>query len=367
MFHMSMFTRCAPVGRPRCPPLSPIFTPRKRIFPTAAALRRRFPTRRPQRSAGTHRGAGIGERLKRSVVVENRAGANGEIAAASVAKAPTDGSVFMLARTVSTTVAAALNRNLPYDVRTDLPRWRRSASIPCCWSCATICRLRTSPSSWFWRAPSRATSTAHRPSRRRHASRAGAVQGPKVDIVHVPYKGGGPAMADLMAGLVDVYFWRPVDGAAVRQGGQDAGTGQTSTTRSAAAPDIPDHRRGWLARLRRRSLRHLSCRQAPPPGQPDRAPPSTPRSASARGRAISSSTSAPTRSSGTLTGVRGLRGSRPAKWSALATGRAEGRVTKGTPAAPFVILTQDASEGSSVPVKDVSGRLAGLHSIAMGH
>src|SRR3954447_16336012 len=53
---------------------------------------------------------GIGERLGRSVVVENRAGANGEIASASVAKAPADGSVFMLASNGSTTVAAALNK-----------------------------------------------------------------------------------------------------------------------------------------------------------------------------------------------------------------------------------------------------------------
>src|SRR3954469_24027227 len=60
---------------------------------------------------------GIGERLKRSVVVENRAGANGEIAAASVAKAPPDGSVFMLASNGSTTVAPAFNPNLSYDVR----------------------------------------------------------------------------------------------------------------------------------------------------------------------------------------------------------------------------------------------------------
>src|ERR1700749_4698035 len=62
---------------------------------------------------------GIGERLGRSVVVENRAGANGEIAWASVAKAPADGSVFMLASNGSTTVAAALNKSLSYDVRTD--------------------------------------------------------------------------------------------------------------------------------------------------------------------------------------------------------------------------------------------------------
>ncbi len=65
---------------------------------------------------------GLAERLKRSVVVENRAGANGEIAAASVAKAPTDGSVFMLASNGSTTIAPAFNPKMPYDIRTTSPR-----------------------------------------------------------------------------------------------------------------------------------------------------------------------------------------------------------------------------------------------------
>src|SRR5260370_9261868 len=50
---------------------------------------------------------GIGERLKRSVVIDNRAGANGEIAAASVPKAQPDGSVFMLASKGSSTCAPA--------------------------------------------------------------------------------------------------------------------------------------------------------------------------------------------------------------------------------------------------------------------
>src|SRR5437667_12890432 len=62
---------------------------------------------------------GIGERLGRTVVVENRAGANGEIACASVAKATPDGGVFMLASNGSTTVAKALNKNLSFDIRTD--------------------------------------------------------------------------------------------------------------------------------------------------------------------------------------------------------------------------------------------------------
>src|SRR2546423_3950631 len=62
---------------------------------------------------------GIAARLDRTVVVENRAGANGEISAASVAKAPADGNVFMLASNGSTTVAAALGKALPYDIRSD--------------------------------------------------------------------------------------------------------------------------------------------------------------------------------------------------------------------------------------------------------
>src|SRR5438094_10617396 len=62
---------------------------------------------------------GIGERLRRSVVVENRAGANGEVAAASVAESAPDGSVFMLASNGSTTIAPALNPQLAYDVRID--------------------------------------------------------------------------------------------------------------------------------------------------------------------------------------------------------------------------------------------------------
>src|SRR5258708_27408616 len=62
---------------------------------------------------------GVGERLGRALVVENRAGANGEIAAASVAKAPADGSVFMLASNGSTTLSAGPNKNLAFDVRSD--------------------------------------------------------------------------------------------------------------------------------------------------------------------------------------------------------------------------------------------------------
>jgi tripartite-type tricarboxylate transporter receptor subunit TctC len=186
-------------------------------------------------------GPGIGEKLKRSVIVENRAGANGEIAAASVAKSPADGGIFMLASNGSTTVAPALNPNLPFDVRTDF---------------AAVAPVGINPMLLVVRNDLPAANIAEllklardRPGKLNGAS-AGAGGATHlalelfkslghVDIVHVPYKGGGPAMADLMAGQVDLYFGGLSTALPHVKAGKMRVLGQTSTTRSAAAPDIP--------------------------------------------------------------------------------------------------------------------------------
>ena len=184
---------------------------------------------------------GIGERLKRSVVVENRAGANGEIAAASVAKSAPDGSVIMLASNGSTTVAPALNRNLAYDIRTDF---------------AAVAPIGINPMLLVVRndLPARDVAELLALARAQPGKLNGASAGAggathlalelfksmgKVDIVHVPYKGGGPAMADLMAGLVDIYFGGLSTALPHVKAGKLRTLGQTSLVRSAAAPDVP--------------------------------------------------------------------------------------------------------------------------------
>ena len=184
---------------------------------------------------------GIGERLKRSVVVENRAGANGEIAAASVAKAPPDGSIIMLASNGSTTVAPAFNRNMPYDIRTDF---------------AAVAPIGINPMLLVVRndLPARDVAALLAQARAQPGKFNGASAGAggathlalelfksmgKVDIVHVPYKGGGPAMADLMAGLVDIYFGGLSTALPHVKAGKMRALGQTGSARSAAAPDIP--------------------------------------------------------------------------------------------------------------------------------
>ena len=184
---------------------------------------------------------GVGERLKRAVVVENRAGANGEIAAASVAKAVPDGGIFMLGSNGSTTVAPALSRNVPYDVRTDF---------------AAVSPVGINPMLLVVRTDLPAANVGEllALARARPGSLNGASAGAggathlalelfksmgRVDIVHVPYKGGGPAMVDLMAGLVDVYFGGLSTALPHVKAGKMRALGQTLLVRSPAAPDIP--------------------------------------------------------------------------------------------------------------------------------
>ena len=183
----------------------------------------------------------IGERLGRNVVVENRAGANGEIAAASVAKSPPDGSVFMLASNGSTTVAAALERNLPYDVRTDF---------------AAVAPVGINPMLLVVRPDLPASDVAGlvQLARERPGKLNGASAGlggathlalelfkalGKLDIVHVPYKGGGPAMADLMSGMIDLYFGGLSTALPHVKAGKLRALGVTGSKRSAAVPDLP--------------------------------------------------------------------------------------------------------------------------------
>jgi tripartite-type tricarboxylate transporter receptor subunit TctC len=184
---------------------------------------------------------GVGERLGRALVVENRSGANGEIAAASVAKAPADGSVFMLASNGSTTVAAALNKNLAFDVRSDF---------------AAVAPVGINPMLLVVRPdlPAQDVAELLALARTRPGKLNGASAGAggtthlalelfkalgQVDVVHVPYKGAGPALADLMAIMVDLYFGGLSTALPHVKSGKLRALGQTGATRSAAAPDTP--------------------------------------------------------------------------------------------------------------------------------
>ena len=141
-----------------------------------------------------------------NVVVENRSGASGTLATDVVAKAPADGSVLLLGHSTPNAVAAALFSNLPYDPLNDLTPIAQiavhphllvvPAASPYQTTDALIAAARARPGAISY--ASSGIGSVH------HVACATLAQKAGVELVHVPYRGSAPAMADLLAARVDM-------------------------------------------------------------------------------------------------------------------------------------------------------------------
>ena len=151
-------------------------------------------------------GQKLADRLKQPVVVENKPGASGTIGAAAVATAPGDGYTLLLDATGFTT-NPSLFAKLPYAPRDFIPV-SLIARIP-----ALLVVPATSP---YKSVPDVVKAARQSPGKLTYASagNGGAqhlaaelfAQGQKIELVHVPYKGGAPALTDLIGGQVDMMF-----------------------------------------------------------------------------------------------------------------------------------------------------------------
>jgi tripartite-type tricarboxylate transporter receptor subunit TctC len=183
----------------------------------------------------------LGEYLGQTVVVENRAGAGGTIAAAVVAKAEPDGYTILLATIAALAVAPHLNSKLPYQPLVDF------API----SMATVSGnvLVVHPSvqaktlaEYVKEANSKPGGIAYGTS---GVGSAGHLAGElfrltaKANLVHVPYKGGGPAMSDLLGGQIPSVFASATTATPQVKSGKLRALGSTGAKRSAALPDVP--------------------------------------------------------------------------------------------------------------------------------
>jgi tripartite-type tricarboxylate transporter receptor subunit TctC len=148
------------------------------------------------------------ENLKQQVIVDNRGGAGGNIGMELVAKSPPDGYTLVLALTAQLAVNPSLYKKLPYDPIRDFEPVSLLATGPYI--------LVVHPSLPAKSVKELIALARARPGQLGYASSGNGSGGhlaaallesmANVKMLHVPYKGGGPALVDLLAGNVQVLF-----------------------------------------------------------------------------------------------------------------------------------------------------------------
>lgn len=183
----------------------------------------------------------LSEVLRQQIAVDNRGGASGQLAAELTAKAPPDGYTVMMAHIAAVSILPSLYPKLPYDPQKDFAPITLVAIGPNL--------LVVHPSVPVKTVKDLIALAKSRPGQLQYASPgAGTVQHlaaeffklqAKVDMLHVPYKGSGQSIVDLIAGQVHLNFDSvpPVINY-VRQGRLRA-IAVTSAKRFSLLPDIP--------------------------------------------------------------------------------------------------------------------------------
>ena len=181
--------------------------------------------------------------LGRSVLVDNRPGAGGNIGADFVAKAPADGYTLLMA-TSSHVTNRTLYKSLPYDFLQDLAPVSRIAFVPNM-LVVNPAHIRVGGLAEFIRmvkdasGKSRLNYGTGGSGTSQHLSAALFNNMIGVEMEHVPYKGGAPAVAALLGDQVQVVFAPLVEVLANVEAGKLKGLGVTTKQRSSRYPDIP--------------------------------------------------------------------------------------------------------------------------------
>jgi tripartite-type tricarboxylate transporter receptor subunit TctC len=182
----------------------------------------------------------LGEALGQPVVVENRGGASGTIAADLVAKSAPDGHTLMLDAT-NHAVNPSLLAKMPYDPDKAFAPVTLLAlfpnvvlvhpSNPVSSIKDLIARIKSEPGKSAF--ASSGNGSAQHLAAELFRQRAG------LEMVHVPYKGGGPALIDVMGGQVPLYFGNMASALPHVKNGKLKALAITGSRRSPAAPDLP--------------------------------------------------------------------------------------------------------------------------------
>lgn len=190
----------------------------------------------------------MSEILHQQIVVDNRGGAGSTIGTEMVANAPPDGYTLLMV-SGSFVMNPAMVRKLPYDSVTDFASISIVAEVPTALVVHPLLPVRNvkdfialakaRPGELNYASPGRGT-VGHLA-----AEWFSSITG--VKMVHVPYKGAGPAVVDLIAGHVQVLFAAMPGMIQFARDGKVRMLGQGGKTRSPSAPDVPTFVESGLA------------------------------------------------------------------------------------------------------------------------
>jgi len=183
----------------------------------------------------------LSTRLGQSVVVENRGGAGGSIGMESVSRAPADGYTLLLALTPQLAVNGALYEKIPYDPIKSFSPISLIAEAPYLLlvnptlpvnTTKELLALAKAENGKLTYASSGSGSGAHMAAEL-------LISMTGIPMTHVPYKGGGPALSDVLAGHVKVLFAPAVSSLQYIQTGRLKALAITGDKRLSSLPNVP--------------------------------------------------------------------------------------------------------------------------------
>ncbi len=183
----------------------------------------------------------LAEVLKQPFVVENRTGASGTIATEGIAKGPADGYAFIVASPAETVVGAVSGLKMNYDWEKDLAPVTVIGDTPLAIAVHPSVPVKTiqellayakgNPGKLSYGTPGSGSSM--------HFAGESLKALAGIFIVHIPYRGAGPAVADLLGGQVPMGIMGMPPVVGPHKAGKIRIVAVTSEKRSAATPDIP--------------------------------------------------------------------------------------------------------------------------------
>ena len=183
----------------------------------------------------------LSENIGQSVVVENKAGAGGNIAAQQLALAPPDGYTIHLTSVGPMTVAPHLVKNLGYDPKKDIAPITMGVMFPNVLIVSNAVPAKSLPEfvALAKQQPGKFTYGSSGIGGAGHLAGELFKERAGIDMVHAPYKGGGPAITDLLGGRIEMYVSVPSTAQPHIEAGKVRALATTGARRTATLPNVP--------------------------------------------------------------------------------------------------------------------------------